>query len=81
MILHECSCFIEFIKPVGEKDKMRGLSTILSLFRKEFYKFNNTGAQMLDSMYHRTLKLRKKCIFENTTILPSLRTVIMVVIM
>ena len=25
-ILHECSCIIEFIKRVGEKDKMRGFS-------------------------------------------------------
>ena len=27
------------------------------LFRNEFNKFNNTGAQMLDSIYHMTLKL------------------------
>ena len=33
-ILHECSCFIEFIKRVVEKNQMRGLSSILSLFRK-----------------------------------------------
>ena len=54
-ILHECSCFIEFIKRVGERDKMRGLSSILSLFRTEFDKFNNTKARMLDSIYHMTL--------------------------
>ena len=36
---------------------MRGLSSILSLLRKEFSKFNNTGARMLDSIYHMTLKL------------------------
>ena len=36
---------------------MRGLLKILSLFRNEFYKFNNTGARMLDSIYHMTLKL------------------------
>ena len=35
---------------------MRGLQSILSLFRKEFNKFNNTGARMLDSIYHMTLK-------------------------
>ena len=34
---------------------MQGLSSILSLFRKEFNKFNNTEAQMLDSIYHMTL--------------------------
>ena len=30
---------------------MRGLLSILSLFCNEFNKFNNTGAQMLDSIY------------------------------
>ena len=29
---------------------MRGLQNILSLFRKEFNKFNNTEASMLDSI-------------------------------
>ena len=29
---------------------MRGLSSILSLFRNELNKLNNTAAQMLDSM-------------------------------
>ena len=38
---------------------MRGLSRILSLFRNEFNKFNNTGVRMLDSFYHMTLKLLK----------------------
>ena len=37
-------------------DKMRGLSSISSLFRSEFNKFNNTRARMLDSIYHLTLK-------------------------
>ena len=36
---------------------MRGLQSILSLFRNEFNKFNNPGARMLDSIYHMTLKL------------------------
>ena len=31
---------------------MRGLPSILSLFRNNFNKFNNTRAQMLDSIYH-----------------------------
>ena len=48
-ILHECSYFIEFIKPVEEK--------ILNKRLVEFNKFKNTGAQMLDSIYHMTLKL------------------------
>ena len=35
---------------------MRGSPSILSLFRNEFNKFNNTRARMLDSIYHMTLK-------------------------
>ena len=45
---------------------MRGLPSILSLFRNEFNKFNNTGSQILDSIYHMTmmtLKLLKNHIF------------------
>ena len=38
-------------------DKMRGLPSILSLFPNTFNKFNNTEAQMLDFIYHMTLKL------------------------
>ena len=34
---------------------MRGLPSILSLFRNEFNKFNNTRARMLDSIYHMML--------------------------
>ena len=40
---------------------MRGLPSILSLFRNEF-KFNNTGAQMIYSITHMTLKLIKNLI-------------------
>ena len=36
---------------------MRGLSSILSLFRNEFNYFNNTVARMLDTFYHMALKL------------------------
>ena len=38
-------------------DKMRGFPNILSVFSNEFNKFNNTRAQMLDSIYHMTLRL------------------------
>ena len=41
---------------LGEKDKMRGLPSILSLFRNEFNIFNKTGARTLDSIHHMTLK-------------------------
>ena len=58
----------------GKRDKMWGLPSILSLFPNKFIKFNNTGAQMLDSIYHMTLKLLKKHFWrENVKILPLLR--------
>ena len=43
--------------------KMRGLPSILSLFRNEFNKFNNTRARMLDFFYHMTLRLLCNLIF------------------
>ena len=52
------------LNELRKSDKMRGLPRILSLFCNEFNKFNNTGAQMLDSIfYHMTLKLLKNRIF------------------
>ena len=48
---------LNLLNELRKRDKMRGLSSILSLFRNEFNKFNNTGARMLDSIYHMTLKL------------------------
>ena len=42
---------------------MQGLQSILSLFPNEFYKFNDTGAQMLDSFYCIALNLLKNHIF------------------
>ena len=32
--------------------KMRGVPSIVSLFRNDFNKFNNTGARKLHSIYH-----------------------------
>ena len=48
---------LNLLNEVRKRDKMRGLQSILSFFRNEFDKFNNTGARMLDSIYHMTLKL------------------------
>ena len=56
-ISHECSCFIELLNKLKKRGKMRGLPSILSLFRNEFNNFNNTRARMLDSIYHMTLRL------------------------
>ena len=45
------------LNELGKRDKMRGLPSILSLFRNEFNKFNKTRARMLDSIYHMTLRI------------------------
>ena len=45
---------LNLLNELGKSDKMRGLSSILSLFRSEFNEFNNTRARMLDSIYHMT---------------------------
>ena len=47
---------IEFIKRVGENDKMRGFAKHLIGFPNKFNKFSNTGTRMQDSVYHMTLK-------------------------
>ena len=46
------------LNELGKRDKMRGLLSILSLFRNEFNKFINTRTQMLDSIYHMTNTLK-----------------------
>ena len=45
------------LSELGKRGKMRGMLSILSLFRNEFNKFNNTRARMLDSIYYMTLRL------------------------
>ena len=48
---------LNILNELGKIDKMRGLPSILSLFRNDFNKFNNTRARLLDSIYHLTLRL------------------------
>ena len=48
---------LNLLNELGKRDKMRGLSSILSFFRNEFDKFNNTKARLLDAIYHMTLRL------------------------
>ena len=48
---------LNLLNELGKRDKMRGLLSILSLFRNEFNKFNNTRAPMLDYIYHMTLNM------------------------
>ena len=60
---------LNLINEMGKRDKMRGLPSILSLFRNEFNKFNNTRAQMLDSVYHITNTLNSHFWCKNVIIL------------
>ena len=45
---------LKLLNELEKRDKMQGLQSILSLFRNKFNTFNNTRAQMLDSIYHMT---------------------------
>ena len=49
---------LNLLVELRKRDKMRGLPRILSLFRNEFNKFNNTRARMLDSIYYMTHSLK-----------------------
>ena len=48
---------LNLFNELGKSDKLRGMPSILSLFRNEFNKLNNTGARMLDSFYHMTVSV------------------------
>ena len=50
---------LNLLNELRKRDKMRGLSSILSLFRNEFNKFNTTGARVLDSILSHDIKLLK----------------------
>ena len=56
---------LNLLNELGKRDKMQGLPSILSLFRNEFNKFNNTRARMLDSIYHMTYTLKSHFRREN----------------
>ena len=47
---------LNLLNELRKSDNMRGWPSILSLFSNKFNKFNNTGALMLDSIYHMTLR-------------------------
>ena len=48
---------LNLLNELRKSNKMQDLPCILLLFHNEFNKFNNTGARMLDSIYHMTFKL------------------------
>ena len=59
-ILHECSCIIVFIIPVGEKDKMTVLPSILSFFAISLiFSITHVRAGILDSVYRPTYQTIK----------------------
>ena len=45
---------LNLLNELGKRDKMLGLPSILSLFRNEFNKLNNTRVRMIYSVYHIT---------------------------
>ena len=48
---------LNLLNTLGKRDKMLGLPSILSLFRNEFKKINNTRARMLDSFLTHDIKI------------------------
>ena len=48
---------LNLLNEFGERDKMRGVSIIVSLFCNEFNKFNYTRARMFETIYHMSLRL------------------------
>ena len=41
---------LNLLNKLRKSNKMQGLSSIILLFRNEFNKFNDTGAQVVDSI-------------------------------
>ena len=60
---------LNLLNELGKRDKMRGLPSILSLFRNVFNKFNIARARMLDSIYHMTNTLKSDFWRKNVIIL------------
>ena len=57
------------LNELGKRDKMRGLPSIVFLFRNKYNKFNNTRARMLDSICHMTNTLKSNFWRKNVIIL------------
>ena len=60
---------LNLLNELSKRDKMQGLLSILSLFRNEFNKFNNTRARLLASIYHMTNTLKSDFWRKNVIIL------------
>ena len=68
---------LNLLNELGKRDKMLGLPSILSIFRNEFNKFNNTRARMLDSIYHMTNTLKSDFWRKTIIIYHYVRNVVM----
>ena len=60
---------LNLLNELGKRDKMRGLPSILSLFRNEFNKLDYARARMLDSIYHMNNSLKSHFWRKNVIIL------------
>ena len=60
---------LNLLNKLGKRDKMQGLPSILSLFCKEFNKFNNTRAGTLDSILDIKITLKSHFCRKNVIIL------------
>ena len=60
---------LNLLNELRKRDKMRCLPSILSLFRNEFNKFNNTRGRMLDSIFHMKNTLKSHFWRKNVIIL------------
>ena len=49
---------LNLLNELGKRDEIRGLPNILSLFRNEFNKLNNTRARMFEFIYHTMYDLK-----------------------
>ena len=54
---------LNLLNELGKSDQMLGLRGISLRLCNDFNEFDNTGAQILDSIFHMTFQLFKNCIF------------------
>ena len=72
---------LNLLNKLGKSDKMLGLLSFLLLFHNKFNKFNNTGAQMLISIYRMTKLLCNRILGMKTSRFCHIREVVMDVIL
>ena len=68
------------LNELGKRDNIRGLPSILSLFRHELNKSNDTGARVLEALYHMIFKSTLKSRILGVEMLSFCHNDVMVVI-